>query len=362
VGIYGDLKRKGYLVYIVKARIDNALWLRLKVGFFDGVTPAGVFGAAFSRREGFDFFVTRADVLAADYRGRFQIITTPSDIWWKKDQTLRHLFSFDLPQTAGDHSVPATPVISADGRRVVFNYRQETVTLALAPVAEPGAAADTAAAAFENGRQDLEKGDLDNALLHFSNALALNPDFIQARVHRATVFRQKTLYAEAIADFNRAIRLKPDDAELYNMRGFTWYKKGDAVSALADYNRALALNPRLAEAYFNRCVVRYRDGLLDPALNDCSRALQLDPSHDDAYSVRGLVRLQKGELDQAIKDCDRALKINPRNIAAYSTLGVIWLQKGALDWACADLGKACELGNCETLDTVREKGYCPTQP
>ena len=56
----------------------------------------------------------------------------------------------------------------------------------------------------------------------------------------------------AIVHYTEAIRLNPDFADAYNNRGNAYGRKGDFDAAIQDYNKAIALNPEYARAYANR--------------------------------------------------------------------------------------------------------------
>jgi tetratricopeptide (TPR) repeat protein len=300
LAIYEQLKAKGYFVYFIKIDVKGTDWMRLKAGLFSTVTQATEFGTRFKQQERFDFFVSNADVrVNADARGR-QIITTPNALWVNDANGFRELLVYS-PETivSADALDRITTTLSPDGAHVICDIgsRQHTIRLRAAPPAK------------ENQAPVLE-GDTG-------------------------------------------------DAEATYQKGLAYYKRSNLDEAAVYFDRALKHDPLLISAYYYRGIVRYRQGKYDQAIADCSKALELNPRHTEAYNIRALVWLEKGEVDRAIKDCDRVLKIDPQNIAAYSTLGVAWLKKGEVEWACSDLRKACDLGRCETLETVRKQGYCP---
>jgi tetratricopeptide (TPR) repeat protein len=61
-----------------------------------------------------------------------------------------------------------------------------------------------------------EKGEYDQAISHFNNAIEINPRYIKAYNNRGIVYRLKGQYDKAISDFNKAIEINPLDAEGYN--------------------------------------------------------------------------------------------------------------------------------------------------
>jgi len=357
--VYEQLKAKGYIVYYLKAEIDGNLWMRLRVGVFRSVSEAREFGEEFSQREGFDFFVTKAIVRVDAYKSEYDIITTPSAIWMRENSNSKELFSFSRSEVETiDKLEKSRPVISPDGSEIVFNHDSKNYNIPVKNEKAVNKRVKEAEAFVMRGIKWIAKGDLDNAIYDFNRAIVIDPDFAEAYSNRGMAYRLKGLYDQAISDYNKSLEINPDDAETYNRRGFSWYKKGDLDRAIGDFNRALKINPQSAVAYFNRGLASHKKGEFDRAIEDCNKVLEINPEHSDAYSIRCLVWLDKNELDRAIKDCDKALKMNPQNISALITLGVVWLQKGEFEWACANLEEACEFGSCETLKTVKEKGYC----
>lgn len=297
--IYEQLKAKGYFVYFFKTEVKGTNWMRLKAGLFPTVTQAKEFGNDFKKQEGFDFFVTNADVRVYTPDAENEIVTTPNALWILDKTGYREMLLFN-PETIESIDVldHIETSLSSDGTHVISNhgYRKYTIQL---------------------------KDELP--------------------------IDEETPYD---------MELEADDAATLFEKGFTYYKQENLERAKTYFNKTLIVDPQHASAYYYRGIVHYRQGLYDQAIADCTEALKINPLHTEAYNIRALVWLEKGEIDRAIKDCDRVLKMDPQNIAAYSTLGVAWIQKGELEWGCSDLRKACDLGRCETLETVKKQGYC----
>jgi tetratricopeptide (TPR) repeat protein len=114
---------------------------------------------------------------------------------------------------------------------------------------------------------------------------------------------------EAIVDYTEAIRLNPHYAIAYNNRGVARYRnaKGDLDGAIADYTEALRLNPRLAHTYQNRgnAYLNKRD-LVAASLDwDKARAVEAINQHALGNSAEAR-RLWQGlvELDEGYKDAE----------------------------------------------------------
>src|SRR5215469_6512565 len=80
----------------------------------------------------------------------------------------------------------------------------------------------------------------------------------EANVQNARTYHERGLAKkkkgdlnEAMADYNQALKLNPKLAVGYNNRGNVKLRKGDPGGAIADYNQAIQLNPRYGLAYRN---------------------------------------------------------------------------------------------------------------
>jgi Flp pilus assembly protein TadD len=92
--------------------------------------------------------------------------------------------------------------------------------------------------AFELGVKYLDKNDLDNALVVFSEAIRLDPKFAQAYNGRGVALALKGEMEKALADCHEAIRHGPNDPEFYRSRGYLYEQLGDEDKAAADLAKA----------------------------------------------------------------------------------------------------------------------------
>ncbi|MDR2662083.1 MAG: tetratricopeptide repeat protein [Treponema sp.] len=183
-------------------------------------------------------------------------------------------------------------------------------------------------------------GDLDGAIVNWTEAIRLNPDYATAYSNRGTAYYAKGSLDLAIADWTEAIRLNPDLYQAYYNRGNAYYDKGSLDRAVADYTAALASNPEYTEAYNNRGNAYRNKGDLDAAIANYTAALALNPEYATAYNNRGVAYKDTGNMDAAIADFTTALALNPEYAAAYNNRGNAYRNKGDLDAAIADFTAA----------------------
>ena len=84
--------------------------------------------------------------------------------------------------------------------------------------------------------------DVHTAIEHFSNAIKLYPDCIEAYLWRAKIYLRVTGdFGKAIEDYTKAIELDPDYASAYFMRGWAYSEMGYDDRAKQDLKRAIEL-------------------------------------------------------------------------------------------------------------------------
>ena len=147
----------------------------------------------------------------------------------------------------------------------------------------------------------------------------------------------------AIKLYTEAINLNPDFVEAYNNRGALKYKEGDFSNAMSDYDKAISLKPDYAEAYNNRAVLKLNMGDQEGAMTDYNKAISLKPQYAEAYNNRGNLKCQKGDTLGAMADYDMAISLKPDYAEAYNNRGSLKSLKEDFLGAIADYGKAISL-------------------
>jgi tetratricopeptide (TPR) repeat protein len=229
--------------------------------------------------------------------------------------------------------------------------------------------------AFDRGLTFQVKGDIDNAIAQFSEAIRLDSQYTAAWTERGRAYKAKKDLDKALTDFDGAIRIEPT-ASRFNIRGLVYAEKGDLDRAIEDYTEAIRLDAGYDPALYNRAQAYRAQGKFDRAINDYDEAIRLDAKYAPAYSNRGLVYQAKGDLDHAIADfaaaiqaepsADRyeqrgdayvkkgdfahaladytiAIRLNPNAAESYSSRGLAYQENGDLDHAIADYNQAVKI-------------------
>ena len=200
-----------------------------------------------------------------------------------------------------------------------------------------------AVAEFVKGLTHQNRRNYERAVEHYTEALRLNPQLVEAYNNRGNAHLKKGDYDRAIEDLNTAIQLNPNFSDAYNNRGITYKNEGDFDRAIEDYTKAIDLKPDYVDAYYNRGIAFQSQGLVDRAIEDYTKAIQLKPDYTSAYINRGVTYRDKGDFDRAIEDWNTAIQSNPNLAEAFNNRGIAYRDKGDFDRAIADLNKSIEL-------------------
>ena len=185
----------------------------------------------------------------------------------------------------------------------------------------------------------------ERAIVHYTEALELKPDFPEGYNNRGSVYADAGDFDRAIRDHNTAIKLKPDYASAYNNLGIVYYRIGDFDKAIRDYHKAIELKSDYASAYNNLGIAYNKQSKYNDAINYYTKAIKLNPDYIHAYSNRGIAYSIKGEYDNAIKEFSKAIELNPGNADDYNNRGSVYGIKGELEKAIQEFSKAIELNS-----------------
>ena len=97
-----------------------------------------------------------------------------------------------------------------------------------------------------NGKAINDNAPVYTAIEHYSRAIELYPDFIEAYLARAQVYFWIDDFDKAIKDYTSVIEIDPDYASAYVGRGCVYLKKDCDARAKEDFSRAIELGDNSA--------------------------------------------------------------------------------------------------------------------
>ena len=200
---------------------------------------------------------------------------------------------------------------------------------------------------LQRGIEAYQRGELDDAIAYYTKVvIELDPPDTSiaapAYYNRGLAYYDKREVKRAIVDYTRAIELNPNfDAAYYN-RGLAYYDKREVKCAIVGYTRAIELNPNFDAAYNNRGLAYNNLRDYKNAINDFNRAIEINPNSADAYNNRGVAYIRQGKIDHAIDDYNRAIELN--YVLAHFNRAEALLHQREWERAKSDLTTAKEKG------------------
>ncbi|MEH1965148.1 tetratricopeptide repeat protein [Nostoc sp.] len=172
------------------------------------------------------------------------------------------------------------------------------------------------------GVDKMRRGNYQEAIENFNQAIELEKDFAVAYSDRCLAYLQLQDYHQAVTDCTQAINFAPDNFEAYLNRGLALYRQGDYPAAIVDHNRAVTLKPYDFRAYYNRALARAGEGKDSEAILDFNLALTQIPQRSslllaDIYNDRGLAHLVLQDTQAAMLDFNLAIRLNANDYRAY---------------------------------------------
>lgn len=214
-------------------------------------------------------------------------------------------------------STDLTPILAAAQRARAAGKRDEAAALLeRALAADPDhaeALEDYALLALDAGRPQL-------ALTAAARWSQSQPASATAKNVLGIACRQSGRLAEAIARLTEAVALDPDFFDARVNLANALLDAGDPQAALPHYRRALALNPNAAAVHNNLGNLHRELRQPTEALASYGRALELDPGHARAWSNVGNIRKDLGDTGGALDAFRRSLALAPNRPEVWSNL------------------------------------------
>jgi superkiller protein 3 len=121
-------------------------------------------------------------------------------------------------------------------------------------------------------------GRLDEAIVHFRNALEINSNAVEVHENLALALAGTGKLDEAVTSFQRIVEIKPDSAEAHNNLGLALFETGRPDEAVAQFQKTLAIDPGFTEAHFHLGSAFYQQGKAAEALAEWRAVLRADPN------------------------------------------------------------------------------------
>jgi tetratricopeptide (TPR) repeat protein len=193
----------------------------------------------------------------------------------------------------------------------------------LAPVQQP-----TFALTYQEiARREMERGEWAAAAAACREALAIEPDNLDARHDLGLALREGGDPAAALTEL-LAVATARGDATAWNNVALTYWALGRRSEARDAFARATASDPRSPDAWLNGALMSEEEGDWSAALASLERGGSLRPNDPMVWYHKGLVLANLGRGEEARSALRRCLELEPRLSEARALLDSLGLGDG----------------------------------
>jgi tetratricopeptide (TPR) repeat protein len=165
------------------------------------------------------------------------------------------------------------------------------------------------------------KGEYQEALTRFEQAIVLSPKSGIAYSNKGNVLRELGRFEDAILCYDKAISLMPKYHEAHNNKGNALQELGRFEDAVLCYDKAISLMPNYHEAYNGKGNALQELDRFEDAVLCYDKAISLMPNYHEAYNGKGLVLLKIKRPKESILCFDKAISLMPRYHEAHNNKG-----------------------------------------
>ena len=134
----------------------------------------------------------------------------------------------------------------------------------------------------------------------FVHALDCTSDNVVAHCNLGLALLERGETDQAIEHYREALRIDPNSVLAHNDLGEALQRLGRDDQAIEQFEAVLRLDPDHAGAHYNLGESLRRQGRLAEAVDEFEKSLRLDPDHADAHTNLGAALGQQGKTAEAI--------------------------------------------------------------
>jgi tetratricopeptide (TPR) repeat protein len=189
----------------------------------------------------------------------------------------------------------------------------------------------------------LEQHRNEEARDQATDALAIRPYYVDARVNLGTALQRLGNPVAAEAEYRRALEIQPANVAALSGLGASLAVEQRPGEALAALQAAVQHAPDCADCHYNLGKVLSMMGRNDEAATELATALRYRPDNADAHLALGIVLAAQGKLDQAVTEFAADVRLRPTDANSQYNLAIALARLGRLPEAIEHFREAVRL-------------------
>ena len=151
----------------------------------------------------------------------------------------------------------------------------------------------------------------DNSITLFEHTLKSTSENFVAHNNLGISLAEKGDFDEAIVHYHKALRIFPGFCDPYYNLGFASYKQGDIQGAILHFQNGVACNPKFAQAHYFLGNFHFELKQIDNAILYYGKALKIYPDYVNAMINLGIALSIIGKSDESLALFKEAKRIDP---------------------------------------------------
>ena len=188
-----------------------------------------------------------------------------------------------------------------------------------------------------------EQNLLDESVIHYQEAIKLNPNFIDSYIQCGLVMLKKKNYISAIDYLQQALSLDRFNPKALYSIGITYAENGEFAIAIEYLSNAVKFAPNNNE--YHLCLAKALEGAeaFHEADIQYHHTCSKFPSYLDAFLAYGSLLVKNRYYDQALECYSRANELAPQNTDILDHIGNIYLSLANIEMAIYYFNSALKL-------------------
>lgn len=210
------------------------------------------------------------------------------------------------------------------------------------------------------------KGETDDAVKNFQEAIRLDPSMAAAHHQLGKVFLKSGKFDDAVKCLRQAVHNRPDQTAIQVDLGFAYLGGGELDMAQDAFLGAMAISENNVRALNGLSAIFFVQEQWDRLRAHADAALTLSPDNFAALFFRGCAAYRLGDFasgekvfDQAENVLDELLSLQPDSVPGHYLLGEIKRYRGSYGTAQQEFIEAKRL--CEPGQTYAAYGITFTE-
>jgi tetratricopeptide (TPR) repeat protein len=198
------------------------------------------------------------------------------------------------------------------------------------PKLDPTPSTGQQALLIQEGVAQHDRGNYDAAIKMYEEALAGNPNNVEALYELSFSYSMKKDYQKSLEVAYKGARYKSNMLGGFYMQiGNNLDQLGEPKKSVEVYKAGIKLVPRMAMLHYNLAVTYRNMGKLDDARKAVKQAITIDPNHPGSHAVLSGLWHEGGYRTPALLAACRFLVLEPRSERSTGALRIVKEVMGA---------------------------------